>query len=100
GEQHHADLIGGAVEGTDGNHRLLLWSMLEQDDDADDAAEDQSGDADVLGHPAAPGPFFFAGVEQHDDEDEQHHDGAGVDDDLDDGDEFGAEQQVDEGQRA
>src|SRR5438874_13428197 len=33
-------------------------------------------------------PLFFAGVEKHDDEDKQHHDGAAVDDDLHGGDEL------------
>ena len=40
--------------------------------------------------------LFFSGVEQHDDKDEKHHDGAGVDDHLHDGDELSAEQHVDE----
>ncbi len=58
------------------------------------------GNAEDLGDMAAFGLLFFAGIEQHDDEDEKHHDGAGVDDHLHDGDELGAEQQVDESQRA
>ncbi len=48
---------------------------------------------------AAEGALFAAGVEQHDDEGEQDHDGAGVDDDLSDGEELRAEQEVKHGQR-
>ena len=44
--------------------------------------------------------LFFAGVQQHDDEDEQHHDGAGVHDDLHGGDELRAQQQVQYRERA
>ena len=43
---------------------------------------------------AALGLFFDSGVEKHDDEDEQHHDGPGIDDDLHGGDELSAQQQV------
>ena len=43
--------------------------------------------------------LFFAGVEQHDDEDEQDHDGAGVDDDLGGGEELGAERPVEDRER-
>jgi hypothetical protein len=39
-------------------------------------------------------------VQVHDHEQEQHHDRAGVDDDLHHPDELGAEQQVEAGQRA
>src|SRR5271170_2555510 len=48
---------------------------------------------------AVVGAFFDAGVEQHDHEDEEHHDGAGINDDLNCGDYFGAEQEVEHGER-
>src|SRR4051794_35423482 len=56
------------------------------DDDSDGGSAEGEGDA-----AAASQRFFFAGIEQHDGEDEQHHDGAGVDDDLHGGDELRAE---------
>ena len=40
--------------------------------------------------------MLLSGVQQHDDEDEQHHDGAGVDDELRGGDEFAAELQIEQ----
>ncbi len=43
---------------------------------------------------------FRPRVQQHDDEDKQHHDGAGVDDHLRRGDEFAAEQQVQHRERS
>src|SRR5229473_5591925 len=45
------------------------------------------------------GALFDAGIEQHDDEDEQHHDGAAIDDDLHRGHKFRAHQQVETGER-
>ena len=41
-----------------------------------------AGNAGEIGRAAAMGAFFFAGIQQHDDEDEKHHDSAGIDDDL------------------
>ena len=43
---------------------------------------------------------FRARVQQHDDEDKQHHDGAGVNDHLGRGDEFSAQLQVQNGERS
>src|SRR6266852_89134 len=40
------------------------------------------------------GAFFLACIQKHDDEDEENHDGAAIHDDLDGGDELGAEKQV------
>ena len=40
------------------------------------------------------GVLFVACVQQHDDKDEEHHDGAGVDDDLRGGEELRAQQQI------
>jgi len=48
----------------------------------------------------APRPaLLLLDVQQHDDEDDEHHDRAGVNDDLDGGDERGRERQVEAGQR-
>ncbi len=44
--------------------------------------------------------LFLARVQQHDDEDEQHHHRAGINDDLHGGDELGAQQQINQRQRA
>ncbi len=44
--------------------------------------------------PGAAAMLFRTGVQKHDDEDEQHHHRARVDNDLCHGDELGAEQQV------
>ena len=59
-----------------------------------------SGNADDVGGAAAVGALFLPGIEQHDDEGKQHHDGAGIDDDLGGGQKLGAQQQVEHGQRA
>ena len=60
---------------------------------------DDGGKADGARGAAAQGALFAAGVEQHDDEGEEDHDGAGVNDDLRDGEKLRAEQQVEHGQR-
>src|SRR5262249_3748055 len=44
------------------------------------------------------GAFLFASVKKHDNEDEEHHDGAAIDYDLHGGDELGAHQQVKSGE--
>ena len=56
------------------------------------------GKADTGCGAAAEGALFAAGIEQHDHEGEEHHDGAGVDDDLSDGEELRAEEQVEDGE--
>ena len=54
-----------------------------EEDEGQQADEDgYSGDAYDVGGVAAVGALFFSGVEQHDDEGEENHDGAGIDDDL------------------
>ena len=60
---------------------------------------DDGGKADADGGAAAQSALFAAGVEQHDDEGEEDHDSAGVDDDLGDGEELRAEQEVEHGER-
>src|ERR1700676_4686363 len=45
------------------------------------------------------GALFLPGVQQHDDEDEKHHDSAAVNDDLHGGNEIGAQQQIQTGER-
>src|SRR5579859_1261472 len=42
--------------------------------------------------------LFFAGVQKHDDEEEEDHDRAAVDDDLDHGDKFGAHEEIKSGE--
>ena len=54
----------------------------------------QSRHAEQDRHPAALSLFLDAGIEQHDDENEQHHHRSRVDDDLNGGNELGAEQQI------
>ena len=63
------------------------------------AAHQHSGNAKQQRHPAALGALFFSGIQQHDDEDKQHHDGAGVHDHLHRGHELRAQQQVFDRQR-
>ncbi len=72
---------------------------VKNDGGEDGEESDDGGEADAGCGAAAEGALFAAGVEQHDDEDEQHHDRAGVDDDLGDGEKLRAEQQVEDGQR-
>src|ERR1700688_4987640 len=45
------------------------------------------------------GALFDSGIQQHDYEDEQHHDGAAIDDDLHRRDEFRAHQKIETGER-
>ena len=59
-----------------------------------------SGNAYDVGGAAAVGAFFLSGIEQHDDEGKQNHDGAGIDDDLGGRQELRAQQEVEHGQRA
>ena len=74
---------------------------VRQKNPADEHAADQhSGNAKQQRHPAAFGVFLLAGIQQHDDEDEQHHDGAGVNDHLHGGDELRAQQQIFHRQRS
>src|SRR5215470_18372176 len=51
-----------------------------------------------LGQLREVGALFLAGVQEHDDENEQHHDRAAVNDDLNSRHEFGAHEQVQAGQ--
>ena len=51
-------------------------------------------------HPASLGALFFSGIQKHDDEDKQHHDGAGVHDHLHRRHEFRTQQQIFDRQRA
>src|SRR3984957_12296066 len=70
-----------------------------KNDGGEDSEESDDGrEADARCGEAAEGALFAAGVEEHDDEDEQHHDRAGVDDDLGDGEELRAEKQVEDGE--
>ncbi len=88
---------------------LVMWSCIRgsrrvpaaaKNDGGDDSQDGHDGrESDGAGGAAAEGALFAAGVEQHDDEGEKHHDGAGVDDDLRGGEELRAEQQVEDGQR-
>ena len=54
----------------------------------------------MAGSAAAQSPFFASRVEQHDHKGEEHHDGAGVDDNLRSGQELSAKQEVKHGQRS
>ncbi len=68
---------------------------------ADDQSEDQRRNAEHGRHAAAVScPLLNSGVEQHDDEDEQHHDRTGINDDLHGGDKLRPQQQVNHGERS
>ena len=72
-----------------------------EEDEAQEADEDgYSWDAYDVGRAAAVCALFFSGIEQHDDEGKEHHDCTGIDDDLGGSQKFGAEQQVEHGERA
>src|SRR4029077_20461393 len=97
-EEQNGDILSGAPEGAQLN-LIINLAALQQDEEHH---AEQSGDG---GHTkphcdaAALGMFLFAGVQQHNDKDEQNHDGAGIDDDLYRGDELSAQQQIKQRQR-
>ena len=59
----------------------------------------QQGEAEKLRSAGLPRQLFGSGVQEHDDEDKEHHDGAGVDDQLSGGDELSAEEDVENRER-
>ena len=64
-------------------------------------SDNQRRNAQDHRHPAALAQALFcAGIQQHDDEDEQHHDRPRIDDDLYGGDELRSQQQIKQRQRA
>src|SRR5580698_8333590 len=79
--------------------RRVKAMNVKNDGGKDSEESDDSGKADARCGEAAKGALFAAGVEQHDDEYEQHHHRAGVDDDLGDGEEFRAEEEIEDGER-
>jgi hypothetical protein len=73
---------------------------LRKEDETEQAEDGRCAwEADEVGGSAAMGSLFFAGVQKHDDEDEEDHDGAGVDDDLRGGEELGTEGPVEDSER-
>ena len=58
-----------------------------------------AGNANQIGSTTPVCAFFLASIQQHDDENKKHHDGAGVDDDLRESKKLRAEQQVEHGER-
>ena len=74
--------------------------MSVKDDRGKDGQNDRDrGKADACCGAAAERAFFTAGIEQHDDKGEKHHDRARIDNDLRDGKKFSAEQQIEHGKR-
>ena len=83
-------------------HRRRTAGSMRWTNEAEQAEErDQQRNAEQSA-PSSDWPRrrLRARVQQHDDEDEQHHDGARIDDHLRGGDELGAQQQVQHRQRA
>jgi len=91
-EEQIADRLRGAGQCAHGDAAGV--GALEQGPGDQQAAGKNSGDAQDHRDVAALGALFFASIEQHDDEDEEHHDRAGVDDHLHGSHELGAQQQV------
>src|SRR5271165_5382462 len=60
----------------------------------------QQGQTGYLREPRFANGFLGAGVQKHNDEDKQHHDGTGINDDLRHGQKFRSQQQVQDRQRA
>ena len=68
---------------------------------SDAQSNDQSRNAEHHRNPAAVcSALFHAGVEQHNHEHKQHHDRAGINDDLHRSDKFGPQQQINHRQRS
>ena len=102
GEQRASDLARRAARETAEVHRRraaadMRWTKYADQPEKRDQQRhaEQSGD-----HERRPLLRLRAGVQQHDDEDEQHHDGARVDDHLRRRDELRAQQQVQHRERA
>ena len=86
--RHPGDVADLAVDRTDADR---VAEGDPPDGSGEDAAEAQAEDR---GHPALAGQGLHEAVggvdaDEHDDDEEQHHDGAGVDEDLDDTEEVG-----------
>src|SRR5271156_4309071 len=95
-EEHFAEVGGG--DHVVAQPRLCQVSAGGKKDEGQDADQDgDSRNADEVGGAAALGKLFFAGIEQHDDEGEEDHDGAGINDDLSGGQKLRAQQQVEHG---
>src|SRR6201987_6189847 len=74
--------IGGSDQSPAAELRIAEWGTNGEKDVCQDP--EQRGDArktDEIGGATASGALFFARVQQHDDEGEEHHNGARVDDD-------------------
>src|SRR5215472_6812498 len=93
-EEQVGDVVGGAEVGGVNDDASQLMVAADHDPAHKRGQRNHSGNAQHQGHAAAATAFFRARVQQHDDENEQHHDGSGIDDDLDGGDKFGSQQQV------
>ena len=74
--------------------------VAQQDPSHQGASDQHAWHTQQNRHATAFGPFLFPRVQQHDGEDEQHHNRAGIDDQLDRGDELSAQQQIFAGQSA
>ncbi len=68
--------------------------MLDQSPSDESATDQHRGNAEPSRNSAALGALLFTGVEQHDHENKEHHDRAGVNDHLHRGNEFRAQQKI------
>src|SRR5260370_28723191 len=73
---------------------------LGEEDEAEQAEDGcGAGETNDVGGSAAGGSLLFAGIQQHDDEDKEDHNRAGVNDHLRGGEELGPERPVEDGER-
>src|SRR5579864_2571942 len=91
-EKQLANDIGCARQSSNGN--FACTGVLQYDPRNQETAQQHPGNAEQDCDSAAFGLFFYPGIEKHDDEDEENHNGAGVDDDLHGGDKLRAQQHV------
>ena len=98
-EEDAAEIAGGGEVFAEASRAEARF--LRQENVGEEAEESGGpGESCDVGEFATVSTLFPARVEEHDDKGEEDHDGAGIDDDLGGGEEFGSEEQVEHGERA
>src|SRR6185312_9004561 len=97
-EQQPGNVVRSAKIGRADAHAAELLAVADHDPAHQAAERDHARNTQQECDLAAGRVFFRAGIQKHDDKDEQHHNGAGIDDHLNRSYKFSAQQQVDQRQ--